>query len=59
MSKKHRISKWSLAYHSKFTPWKKRATRGHERAAQKCEWRRETTPTTHGPDAGEREDETR
>lgn len=41
MSKKRRISKWSLAYHSKFKPWKKRAARGHERAAQKRDWQRE------------------
>lgn len=39
--KAHKISKWSLAYHSKFTPWKKRASRGHERAAQKRDWKRE------------------
>lgn len=37
----HKISKWQLAYHSKFTPWKKRAARGHERAAQKRLWKKE------------------
>lgn len=42
MSKhQHKISKWQLAYHSKFTPWKKRAARGHERAAQKRAWKKE------------------
>ncbi len=39
--KAHKISKWQLAYHSKFTPWMKRAARGHERAAQKRDWKRE------------------
>ena len=34
-------SKWRLAYHAKFVPWKKRAARGHERAAQERAWRRE------------------
>lgn len=43
MSKKHQISKWQLAYHSKFSPWKKRAARGHERAAQKRIWNRDVT----------------
>jgi hypothetical protein len=35
------ISKWQLAYYSKFTPWKKRAARGHERAAQKRAWKKD------------------
>jgi hypothetical protein len=41
MSKQHQISKWRLAYYAQLAPWKQRAKRGHERAAQKRAWKKE------------------